>query len=208
MNRHRKVVWLFLIVSIASVIVYQIFFANFIPSYENRNSADNPATESIVLKEGSYVVGEDFNPGYYDVTCLSSSASSNGFDLVKNEKLLAYTYFEQNKLDIVEGAVRLEAAAFNKIFPKNENLYELKYDGNYVVGQEIPIGEYILNVEAQADNEFSFFVYGNVGKSNTILLIDNYNYDENQNEIISLKEGYLIYAMSKEAVFSLEFKGE
>lgn len=141
MTRHKRWLFIFIVVVLSLFLVYSLFLSKTKLTLENRNRTDNPAKE-IILSQGDYKVGKDIKPGYYDIICIDGKISFSNIWMYKKEKLLNQP-IEDNTLITIEGQGKLKfiPAKFSPV-SKGHQSYIIQHSGYYLVGKDIPEGFY------------------------------------------------------------------
>lgn len=183
---------------------------------DNKTDKEEPAetkketyvntAEAAELFTGKFEVGKDLKAGRYEITCQSGSGnvivyendmpvvnevltspadSSSGFGITKIEA------------DIADGST-VEISGLNKVFfnPATIQLKTTLTCGNYIVGRDVPAGDYIATAPEGSGN---FIVYNKSGfpEVNEILGKDDYGMAVEKVKL-SVKDG------SKIAISGLE----
>ncbi|MEC0348012.1 hypothetical protein [Peribacillus frigoritolerans] len=98
--------------------------------------------ESITLNNGNYIVGKDINSGIYDIEVLTQEIEVFGKKLDEGDQLLGFKLSDDEKLIINgKGSVKFIKASFDKL-KKNNKQYIINHSGQYIVGKQIPTGQY------------------------------------------------------------------
>ncbi|WNB92536.1 hypothetical protein [Bacillus sp. NEB1478] len=141
MNNFKRV----LFISLAVLFIVFIGTPYLLKIIKNQNPALMNSAEQITLKRGDYIVKKDIEPGFYDITALTDNVSFMPFKLSKGDQILGLQ-LDKNTHVIIEGKgkVKLSPAKFETL-KKPENEYVIDHSGNYLIGRQIPEGQYKIS---------------------------------------------------------------
>ncbi|AOH56776.1 hypothetical protein ABE28_020600 [Peribacillus muralis] len=142
MTLNKTIAALTLLLLIGGYLIYKVFFVPSEMSAAKRNTENNAASY-MVLESQNIVVGKDIDQGYYDVKALDNEAVFAGEKMHKNAVLHADPSYMNEKFSI-KGEFEFKPSEFKKVVKKNQKLI-MKDPGYYVVGTEIPAGNYVLS---------------------------------------------------------------
>ncbi|WP_047980207.1 hypothetical protein [Ornithinibacillus contaminans] len=169
--------------------VFVIFIVSpFLSGFFNRDQIKDLAKEQSLAK-GDYIAGEDIEPGYYDVVVMEGEVIFNGIQLSNKDKLLGQVIYD-NSHTIVDGkgTIKMTPAGFESLSLNNQNEIVIEHSGNYIVGEQIPEGNYLLKYTVVGqDNEevkkpFIQILNGFEGE-----IIESYEFEKNDHTKITLK---------------------
>lgn len=164
--------------------------------------------EAVELFTGKFEVGKDLKHGRYEITCEAGSGNLfvyEGEMPYVNEVLASSADeslgFGVTKIvvDIEDGNI-VEISGINKVFftPATIELKTTLSSGNYIVGRDVPAGDYIATAPSGSGN---FFVYDKSGypEVNEILGKDEYGMAVEKVKL-SVKDGQKIVISGLESV--------
>ncbi|WP_057914170.1 hypothetical protein [Peribacillus muralis] len=131
-----------LLLLVGGFLIYKVFFVSSAISVDNRNTENNTASYKV-LESQNIIVGKDIDQGYYDIKSLDSEAEFFGNKMHKNAVLHAKPSYINENFSI-KGKIEFKSSEFEKVVKKNEKII-MKDPGHYVVGTEIPAGNYLLS---------------------------------------------------------------
>jgi hypothetical protein len=158
-------------------------------SAANRNTENNAASYKV-LKSQNIIVGKEIDQGYYDIKALDSEAVVAGNKMHKNAVLHAEPSYMNENFSI-KGKIEFKPSEFEKVVKKNQKII-MKDPGHYVVGTEIPAGNYVLS---RTTDKIGVFVdIRHETKSGSLQTIQ-WDIDEKVKKPIEieLKKGYNVY---------------
>ncbi|MGL5614968.1 MAG: hypothetical protein ACRDD2_01890 [Sarcina sp.] len=127
---------------------------------------ENNTAKAAALKVGSYVVGKEVSPGYYEGTFEGSGQltvnNSKGNEILNvNINESKPTELDTLKFQLNEGDV-VDFKGFNKInlAPYNHKYVNSLAQGNYTVGENVQAGNYQLNIP---EGITSLAIYNSMG---------------------------------------------
>lgn len=159
---------------------------------EKQRTLENNPASYIVIESKDIVVGKDIEPGYYDIKALEDKAEFSGRKMRKNTKLHAVPLWENNRFSI-KGEVEFSPSKFEGV-KQDENSLIIRNSGYYVVGEEIPEGDYILI--KPLDDIHNVFVDVKDEEQTESLYTIQWDQEISQppgNAQIKLKKGYHLY---------------
>ena len=139
---NKSIAALTLLILVGGYLIYKVFFVSSAISAENRNTENNGASYKV-LESQNIIVGRDIDPGYYDVKALDSEGVVAGNKMYENAVLHAEPFYMNGKFSI-KGKIEFKPSEFEKVVKKNQKII-MKDPGHYVVGTEIPAGNYVLS---------------------------------------------------------------
>ena len=140
LNKSIAALSLFLLVG--GFLIYKVYFVSSAMSAANRNTENNAASYKV-MESQNIIVGKDIDQGYYDIKALDSEAEFFGDKMHKNAVLHARPFYLNAKMSI-KGKIEFKPSEFEKVVKKNQKII-MKDPGHYVVGTEIPAGNYVLS---------------------------------------------------------------
>ncbi|MBU8690440.1 hypothetical protein KM918_24370 [Priestia megaterium] len=142
MTKTKTTIFILIIVACIAIIGYP-FVKNLI---KNDDPLSSNTAEQVTLSKGDNIVGKDLQPGFYDVKASSTKLSFMGIELSENDTLLGQ-YFDNEEHVIIEGNgnVKLSPAKFNTLSSSKGGKYLIQHSGFYIVGKQIPQGDYKLS---------------------------------------------------------------
>ncbi|PJN87841.1 hypothetical protein [Bacillus sp. mrc49] len=152
MTLNKTIAALSLLVSISGFLIYKVHIVPSEMSADHRNTENNTASYKV-LESQNIIVGKDIDPGYYDIKALDSEAEFFGDKMHKNAVIHAIPFYGNSKMSI-NGKFDFKPSEFKKVVKKNQQII-MKDPGYYVVGTEIPAGNYVL---ARTSDKIRVFV--------------------------------------------------
>lgn len=148
--------------------------------------------ESITLNNGNYIVGKDINSGIYDIEVLTQEIEVFGKKLDEGDQLLGFKLSDEEKLIINgKGSVKFIKASFDKL-KKNNKQYIINHSGQYIVGKQIPTGQYKVSYsdpKGEISKQQPFIqVSKKIGKE----IITSFNIN-NKNQTIKLENDNILF---------------
>ncbi|WP_141603786.1 hypothetical protein [Terrilactibacillus laevilacticus] len=141
MNNFKKIVFII----IAGVFVFAFGGSYIINTIKKSNPRVLNSAESITLSSGTYTVGKDVKPGFYDIESLNGKIHFSAYVLNKGDKVLNNELYDQSKINVEgKGKVKLSPSKVNAIH-LNKGKYAIIHSGYYIVGKQIPKGSYTLS---------------------------------------------------------------
>ncbi|HAE62305.1 MAG TPA: hypothetical protein DCG38_08250 [Eubacteriaceae bacterium] len=232
MNKKNLLILLVLSVTLGSVLILTFFYHEGL-SEDDRTVGTNTAREAILTSGKTYEVGEDIEPGYYDVIYLPYANDYRvifrGISLSKDDKLLnmplnrgdEFTLIVEDKNSESKAKLKFAPSSFDDFELDEQEQFTLSHTGYYVVGDDLPAGEYEVQLTSAAEDSYnnnpdvviyiftdhsfkekiSNYYFGKVGYSSNIKLVENevlYLYKIREGLDYEI-EGNSTYAMGYEA---------
>lgn len=156
MTKSKKIFGIIIIFALV-VNVFLKFSSMFSVNVSNRTVEKNTA-KKVVLSSGTYTVGKEISPGFYDISAVNESVTLQQWMLNKGDRILAVPFYKSNVVNVEgKGKAELIPAKFHKL-KKESSQYALLYSGYYLVGSEIPQGIYSVYLEG-ASSEISVTLF-------------------------------------------------
>ncbi|MFJ7367109.1 hypothetical protein ACIQWQ_23845 [Peribacillus frigoritolerans] len=189
MTLNKTIAALTLLVLISGFLIYKVYIVPSVMSAANRNTENNAASYKV-LKSQNIIVGKDIDQGYYDIKALDSEAEFFGDKMHKNAVLHARPFYLNAKMSI-KGKFEFKPSEFKKAMKKNQKII-MKDPGHYVVGTEIPAGNYMLS---RTTDKVRVFVDIKDETQAESLQTIQWEIDEKVKKpiVIELKMGYNVY---------------
>ncbi|MFJ7471454.1 hypothetical protein ACIQWI_23200 [Peribacillus frigoritolerans] len=189
MTLNKTIAALTLLVLISGFLIYKVYIVPSVMSAANRNTENNAASYKV-LKSQNIIVGKDIDQGYYDIKALDSEAEFFGDKMHKNAVLHARPFYLNAKMSI-KGKFEFKPSEFKKAMKKNQKII-MKDPGHYVVGTEIPPGNYLLS---RTSDKIGVFVDIRHGTKSGSLQTIQWDIDEKVKKTIEieLKKSYNVY---------------
>ncbi|MEE3954725.1 hypothetical protein [Peribacillus frigoritolerans] len=189
MTLNKTIAALTLLVLISGFLIYKVYIVPSAMSAANRNTENNGASYKV-LESQNIIVGRDIDQGYYDIKALDSEAVVAGNKMHKNAVLHAEPYHMNVKFSI-KGKIEFKPSEFEKVVKKNQKII-MKDPGHYVVGTEIPAGNYLLS---RTTDKIRVFVDIKDETQTESLQTIQWEIDEKVKKPteIELKKGYNVY---------------
>lgn len=110
--------------------------------------------EQFTLKSGSYEVGQQFDSGAYDVEVVEGSVQFMEKKMLVGTKIINRG-LQKNEIVDVDGNGKVMLTK-HKIVPlelqgEHEH-YHIIHSGDYIAGQHLPQGKYLLSINSAFDN--------------------------------------------------------
>lgn len=142
MSTTKKVLFIAVLITIVSILIYLLLFSKTDLNINNRNVDNNPARK-VMLDEGTYNVDSDLKPGYYDITGISGEVAFRTLMIKPGDKLLNYP-IQDSTSQTIEGNGRLQftPSSFQPLKKDSNNDYKVEYGGYYLIGEELPADNY------------------------------------------------------------------
>ncbi|WP_285769020.1 hypothetical protein [Peribacillus sp. SI8-4] len=189
MTLNKTIAALTLLVLISGFLIYKVYI---VPSEMNaaKRNTENNAASYKVLKSQNIVVGRDIDQGYYDLKALDNEAVFAGEKMHKNAVLHAEPSYMNEKFSI-KGEFEFKPSEFKKVVKKDQKLI-MKDPGHYVVGTEIPAGNYLL---ARTSDKIRVFVDIKDETQTESLQTIQWEIGEKVKKpiVLNLKKGYNVY---------------
>ncbi|MFS0766114.1 hypothetical protein [Peribacillus phoenicis] len=189
MTLNKSIAALTLLVLISGFLIYKVYIFPSAMSAANRNTENNTASYKV-LESQNIIVGKDIDQGYYDIKALDSEAEFFGDKMHENAVLHARPFYLNAKMSI-KGKFEFKPSEFKKAVKKNQQII-MKDPGHYVVGTEIPAGNYVLS---RTSDKIGVFVDIRHGTKSGSLQTIQWDIDEKVKKPIEieLKKGYNVY---------------
>ncbi|MFY0783343.1 hypothetical protein AB1K18_24105 [Peribacillus simplex] len=189
MTLNKSIAALIFLVLVGGFLIYKVYFVSSVMSAANRNTENNAASYKV-LKSQNIMVGKDIDQGYYDIKALDSEAEFFGDKMHKNAVLHARPFYLNAKMSI-RGKIEFKPSEFEKAGKKNQKII-MKDPGDYVVGTEIPAGNYVLS---RTTDKIRVFVDIKDETETESLQTIQWEIDEKVKKPIEieLKKGYNVY---------------
>ncbi|PAF36242.1 hypothetical protein CHH58_13405 [Terribacillus saccharophilus] len=192
MNKGKLVLFSVLLLIIVSFLIYQIFFSNQFLSVEDRSVKNNPA-QKMSLTNGTYLVDEEIEPGFYDIYYESGSVTFRDIILSEGDIILNEPINSGTEIEIEgQGKVTLKPSSFDAI-DKNENELEIGHSGSYLAGKEIPPGDYNIKLSGDSKNvnpQVFIKVSSSLSSDDNSQSLDITSFKDNKN--ITISEGQFL----------------
>mgnify|MGYP001038448861 CR=1 FL=1 len=207
MTNIKRGIFIVIILVLAFLLIYSMFFSKQKLDLKNRNTVDNPAKE-ITLPIGTYTAGKEIKPGYYDVTSTSGSMIYNNISVKKGESILNYPVQDNTSQDIEgHGKLKFTPSKFQQLHKDKPNKYAVDYTGFYLLGKELPPGRYELMSHS---NSGQVYIYESEDMSTINKSFDLKTQDKKN---INLYKGNLIFVQINEHTSNnhpvvLQYKGK
>ncbi|MBN8194044.1 hypothetical protein JI667_17995 [Bacillus sp. NTK074B] len=178
MKSYKRIVFL-IIVSVSVVFTGYPYVQSWMGDHNDK------ATE-IELDRGVYTVGDEIEPGFYDIISQNDHIQFMQRELSKGDKVLGIKLHVDEKISVQgKGAVTLVPASFDKIESTKGNEYVITHSGFYDIGKQLPEGEYQLSYSSETDYKEQPLVQ--ILKPNGDIL-HSYYFDGEEQYTIHLKE--------------------
>ncbi|MFJ7471453.1 hypothetical protein ACIQWI_23195 [Peribacillus frigoritolerans] len=189
MTLNKTIAALTLLVLISGFLIYKVYIVPSAMSAANRNTENNVASYKV-LESQNIIVGKEIDQGYYDIKALDSEAVVAGNKMHKNAVLHAEPY-HMNENFSIKGKIEFKPSEFKKAVKKNQQII-MKDPGHYVVGTEIPAGNYMLS---RTTDKVRVFVDIKDETQAESLQTIQWEIDEKVKKpiVIELKMGYNVY---------------
>lgn len=189
MTLNKRMAALSLLVLVGGFLIYKVYFVSAAISADNRNPENNAASYKV-LESQEIIVGKDIDQGYYDIKALDNEAEFFGDKMYKNAILHAVPVHLNGDLWI-KGEVEFKPSEFEKAEKKGQKII-MKDPGDYVVGTEIPAGNYVLS---RTTDKIRVFVDIKDETETESLQTIQWEIDEKVKKPIEieLKKGYNVY---------------
>lgn len=159
---------------------------------ENPN-ADNSAAKEVDLKAGTYEVGKDIMPGYYEVA-VTGTGKIDVYDSAGNE-LLNVTIKESNKTGVATikmqlnkgEKVDLQGVQGVKFTPYTHKYLSTLNEGIYEVGQSVKPGNYSMEIPAGIGSVSVLDADGSLIYNE--MIVEGQNNNQSQKVNLELKAG-------------------
>jgi hypothetical protein len=186
---NKSIAALTLLVLISGFLIYKVYIVPSAMSAANRNTENNAASYKV-LESQNIIVGRDIDQGYYDIKALDSEAVVAGNKMHKNAVLHAEPSYMNENFSI-KGKIEFKPSEFEKVVKKNQKII-MKDPGHYVVGTEIPAGNYVLS---RTSDKIGVFVDIKDETETESLQTIQWDIDEKVKKpiVIELKKGYNVY---------------
>ncbi|KFZ42356.1 hypothetical protein CS060_07440 [Anoxybacillus flavithermus] len=126
-------------------------------TFQYTNIFGDKQLKQIVIQSGDYVVGRNMGEGIYDVIALNGQVKFMQMKMNEGDRWLAVRLRHGEHVYVEgDGKVRLQPSRFEKIEERGDGIYQIKHSGFYVVGRQIPEGEYIITYLTKNTEEKPF----------------------------------------------------
>ncbi|MGX9161940.1 hypothetical protein [Priestia megaterium] len=187
MTNIKRGIFIVIVLVLAFLLVYSMFFSKIKLDLKNRNTVDNPAKE-ITLSTGTYTAGKEIKPGYYDVSSTSGSIKYNNISVKKKESILNYPVQDNTSQDIEgHGKLKFTPSKFQQLHKDKSNKYTVDHTGFYLLGKELPPGRYEL---VSQSNSGQVYIYESEDMSTINKSFDLKTQDKNN---VNLYKGNLMF---------------
>ncbi|MEY9869602.1 hypothetical protein ABIE66_004981 [Peribacillus sp. B2I2] len=189
MTLNKSIAALTLLVLISGFLIYKVYIVPSAMSATNRNTENNAASYKV-LESQNIMVGKDIDQGYYDIKALDNEAEVGSDKMHKNAVLHAEPFHMNVKFSI-KGKIEFKPSEFKKAGKKKQKII-MKNPGHYVVGTEIPAGNYVLT---RTTDKIRVFVDIKDETQTESLQTIQWEIDEKVKKPIEieLKKGYNVY---------------
>ncbi|MDM5360879.1 hypothetical protein [Peribacillus sp. ACCC06369] len=202
MTLNKTIAAITLLLLVGGFLIYKVYFVSSAMSAANRNTENNAASYKV-LESQNIMVGKDIDQGYYDIKALDNEAEVGSNKMHKNAVLHAEPFHMNVKFSI-KGKIEFKPSEFKKAGKKNQKII-MKNPGHYVVGTEIPAGNYVLT---RTTDKIRVFVDIKDETQTESLQTIQWEIDEKVKKPIEieLKKGYNVYIkkMDKDGFISNE----
>ncbi|WP_110928209.1 hypothetical protein [Bacillus massiliglaciei] len=148
--------------------------------------------ESITFNSGNYIVGKDINSGIYDIEVLTQEIEVFGKKLDEGDQLLGFKLSDEEKLIINgKGSVKFIKASFDKL-KKNNKQYIINHSGQYIVGKQIPTGQYKVSYSDPKGEISKQQPFIQVSKKMGKEIITSFNIN-NKNQTVKLENDNILF---------------
>lgn len=156
----KKIIVFIGILAFASVFLFFTPIKNFLEG--NFLGTDEPKV--LEVNSGEYTIGKEIKAGIYDFTVTKGVVRLENMTAFKGDKIERIELYDKSYFEIGEdGAIKITKAKEEAIIPK-DNVYTISSGGTYVIGLQIPVGNYEVK-------------YNNSNKRKDPILIQTNNYD-------------------------------
>ncbi|KWW20427.1 MULTISPECIES: hypothetical protein [Peribacillus] len=189
MTLNKTIAALTLLVLISGFLIYKVYIVPSEMNADHRNTENNTASYKV-LESQNIIVGKDIDQGHYDIKALDSEAEFFGDKMHKNAVLHARPFYLNSKMSI-KGKIEFKPSEFKKVVKKNQQII-MKDPGHYVVGTEIPSGNYLLS---RTSDKIRVFVDIKDETQTESLLTIQWEIGEKVKKpiVLELKKGYNVY---------------
>ncbi|CAH0301333.1 hypothetical protein [Peribacillus sp. Bi134] len=189
MTLNKRIAAISLFILVGGFLIYKMYIVPSAMSAANRNTENNAASYKV-LESQNILVGKDIDQGYYDIKALDNEAVVGSDKMHKNAVLHAEPY-HMNVTFSIKGKIEFKPSEFKKTVKKNQQII-MKDPGHYVVGTEIPAGNYVLS---RTTDKIRVFVDIKDETETESLQTIQWDIDEKVKKpiVIELKKGYNVY---------------
>ncbi|MCK1985933.1 MULTISPECIES: hypothetical protein [Peribacillus] len=189
MTLNKRIAAISLFILVGGFLINRMYIVPSAMSAANRNTENNAASYKV-LESQNIIVGRDIDQGYYDIKALDSEAVVAGYKMHKNAVLHAEPSYMNENFSI-KGKIEFKPSEFEKPVKKNQKII-MKSPGHYVVGAEIPAGDYVLS---RTTDKIRVFVDIKDEPQTESLQTIQWEIDEEVKKPIEveLKKGYNVY---------------